>query len=289
MENVHAINTCSWNGPFTQVEQHDAVAALESGKVLVFPALRFRLGTAELGLLTPAILSGAKNVSLEPSGRLKHAAADKENSAMLQSMMQRFAGNAGELATALVPAYRARLERARTSFRPAEIEGRRASVLKDDTRLHVDAFPTTPMRGRRILRLFANLNVGAPRVWNVGEPFAEMADKLLPGLKLPPRGLDWLLAKVGVTKSIRSPYDNLMLALHNRAKRDESYWRTAPRTRIDFPPGTVWMCFTDQVMHAALKGQHALEQTFHVPVEAMVHPELAPLRVLERKTGRALV
>jgi hypothetical protein len=49
------------------------------------------------------------------------------------------------------------------------------------------------------------------------------------------------------------------------------------------------MCFTDQTMHAAMSGQFCLEQTFHLPVEALSYPERSPLRVLERMTGSALV
>jgi hypothetical protein len=32
-----------------------------------------------------------------------------------------------------------------------------------------------------------------------------------------------------------------------------------------------------------------MEQTFHLPVAAMTHPERSPLRVLERLAGHALV
>jgi hypothetical protein len=49
------------------------------------------------------------------------------------------------------------------------------------------------------------------------------------------------------------------------------------------------MCFTDQAMHAALSGQFCLEQTFHLPIEALSHPERSPLKVLERMAGRPLV
>ena len=35
-------------------------------------------------------------------------------------------------------------------------------------------------------------------------------------------------------------------------------------------------------------GRNALEQTFYLPVDAQRHPEMAPLRVLERLTGRRL-
>lgn len=288
MDPIHRITADSWQGPFDEAVCDAAIDALERGKVLLFAKLQFPLLPDEAHLLTPEILAKAKNVSLDPSGRLRHAAVNEHDAMLLKDMMDRFASAGAALLHALFHPYRGRVERARTSFRPAEIEGRRASVLKDDTRLHVDAFPTTPMRGRRILRLFANLNPVKPRVWNLGEPFEAMATKLLPGLKVHPAH-DWLLARVGVTRGERAPYDDLMLGLHNRAKRDDSYRRECPRLRIEFAPDAVWLCFTDQVMHAALKGQYALEQTFHLPVEAMVHQERAPLRVLERLTRRALV
>jgi hypothetical protein len=48
------------------------------------------------------------------------------------------------------------------------------------------------------------------------------------------------------------------------------------------------MVYTDQVLHAALKGEFALEQTFHFDVAQMGEPEQAPIKVLERLTGKAL-
>jgi hypothetical protein len=38
-----------------------------------------------------------------------------------------------------------------------------------------------------------------------------------------------------------------------------------------------------------MSGQFMLEQTFFLPVEAMVQPECAPLGILQRLKGRALV
>ncbi len=80
-----------------------------------------------------------------------------------------------------------------------------------------------------------------------------------------------------------------MLGLHDGAKLDPTYQKEAPQIEFAFPAGTTWMCFTEQAMHAALAGQFALDQTFHLPVEALGHPERSPLKVLERMTGRALV
>ena len=38
-------------------------------------------------------------------------------------------------------------------------------------------------------------------------------------------------------------------------------------------PGTTWICFTDQVLHAAMSGQHLLEQTFVLEPENMLRPK----------------
>jgi hypothetical protein len=38
-----------------------------------------------------------------------------------------------------------------------------------------------------------------------------------------------------------------------------------------------------------MSGQHQLEQTFYLPVSAMIDEARAPLRILERLKGRQLV
>ena len=204
-------------------------------------------------------------------------------------MLGRFAEQAQTLLHGLLPRYAPALERARTSFRPAEIAGRSTAPRKDDTRLHVDAFPTRPQRGRRILRVFANIAPdGAPRDWRVGEPFPDFAAQFLPRVRAGLPGQGWIMQRLGLTKGRRAPYDFLMLGLHDAAKLDGDYQARAPAASLSFPAGTVWLCFTDAVLHAATAGHCALEQTFHLPVAAMAEPERAPLRVLERLAGRPL-
>ena len=282
----------AWHGPFEAALQRRAIEALESGKVLVLPDLPFAIAPAEARLLDPATLGGhGKNVSLDPqTGRLSNTALPAADADALAGMMQRFADAALTLLTDVFPGYAATLERARTSFRPAEIEGRAYSPRRDDRRLHVDAFPTRPMAGRRILRVFCNVAPDeAARDWLVGEPFADYARTLLPRVKAPVPGSAWMLRRLGLTKGRRGRYDHIMLGMHDAGKFDAGYQAQAPRTAVSFAPGTTWICFTDQVVHAALAGHCALEQTFHLPVEAMAHPEKSPLRVLEGMTGRALV
>jgi hypothetical protein len=72
-------------------------------------------------------------------------------------------------------------------------------------------------------------------------------------------------------------------------KADPDYQKSSPQQTMPFPPGSVWICFSDQTSHAAMSGQFMLEQTFFLPVRAMAEPECAPLGILERLTGRALV
>lgn len=281
----------SWAGPFDAALRNEAVEALESGRVLVLPSLPFVVTAQEQDLLSPAILGGKrKNISLDPGSRkVGNTALDEAGNGRLAAMMDRFGTQATALVGALFPGYAPTLERARTSFRPAEIEGRAYSPRHDDRLLHVDAFPTRPMHGRRILRLFSNIAPdGAPRRWRVGEPFGDFAREFQPRLKPAMPGSAALYKLLGLTKDVRSTYDHMMLALHDLGKADSGYQQRAIRAAVEFAAGTTWMCFTDLVLHAALGGHCALEQTFHLPVEAMTHPEWSPLRVLETLTGRRL-
>ena len=161
---------------------------------------------------------------------------------------------------------------------------------KDDTRLHVDAFPSRPNHGERILRVFCNINPhGQDRVWRVGEAFDAMARTLLPRVRPILPGEAVALAALRVTKSPRSEYDHLMLGLHDAAKADRDYQQNSLQREVRFSPGTTWICYSDQVMHAASSGQFMLEQTTHLPLIALYEPQRSPLAVLERITGRSLV
>ena len=281
-----------WSGPFDVEACRRAVAALEAGLVVSLPRLRFELNPVETGFLTDQALDQSrKNISFDPTtGRCHGSGFEGEQLAALTAMLDRFGRQADALVRGLLPGYAPALERGRTSFRPAEIAGRTATPRHDDKRLHVDAFPTRPMRGRRIFRLFSNIAPdGVLRQWRVGEPFADFAAQFLPRLRSMPPGQAWAMELLGLTKGRRSRYDHLMLGLHDAAKLDAAYQQNAPRVALAFPPGATWMCFTDAVLHAALAGRCALEQTFYLPVAAMAEPERSPLRVLERLAGRALV
>jgi hypothetical protein len=288
---LEALPATSWDGPFDPALHQQAVEALEAGKVLVL-ALPFTIHLPERRFLDAASLGATrKNISFDPrSGRLGNAAVPPCERPALAALMQRFADAAASLVRGLLPAYAPTLECARTSFRPIEITGRHYTPRHDDRLLHVDAFPSRPLHGRRILRLFSNVAPdGAARAWEVGEQFPAFARCFLPRVRRPFPGSAWALSAFGLTRGRRSAYDEIMLRLHDAAKSDALYQAVCDKAAVRFPPGTTWLCFTDQVLHAAVAGHCALEQTFHLPIEAMMHPERAPLCVLEYLSGQELV
>ncbi len=280
----------SWTGDFAPDTVSRATAALEGGQVLYFPHLAFRLEEAEQPLLSESVGDGkSKNISFDPArGILRGAAEDVAVSRALHGVLDRFAKQARALVSGALPGYKDHLEWGLTSYRPARVEGRVTSWRKDDTRLHVDAFPSRPTRGRRILRVFANLGESG-RVWHLGEAFEAVAGRFAPAARLPLPGSAWILETLRIVKGRRSAFDHVMIQIHDRMKADQGYQEQAIREQAEFPPGSAWIVFTDQVSHAALSGQFALEQTFFVPITALAKQETAPLRVLEKTLGRGLV
>ncbi len=265
---------------------------LEAGQVLWFPSLAFELSGAERALLDPRLADPkAKNISLRGgTNELRGAAGTADEQALLRSMIQCYRDQAGALVDRLFPHYRGHLKPANTSYRPVAIEGRATSWRKDDTRLHVEAFPSTPSQGLRLLRVFTTLPPhGQPRVWRVGEPFEDFARRHLAHIPRPLPGSAWLMEQLHITKSRRSEYDHLMLQLHDRAKADLDWQRSAPQQLVNFPPGSTWVVFSDQVLHAAMGGQFMMEQTFTLHTDDLLEPATSPLRVLERLASRPLM
>ncbi len=257
---IMQIELDGWSAALPACVPEQVVAALESGDVVFLPRLRFEVLDGERHLFSPAIVGSSKNVAFNPAtGALGGATADEADRRTLAAMIGRFAAGADALVRALCSAYGSQLKQGRTSFRPVEIAGRATSWRKDDTRLHIDAFPSMPVHGDRILRVFTNVNPeGRPRSWRVGERFDGVAARFAPQLRVPAPGVPWLLHAVRITKSQRTAYDALMLQLHDRMKADEAYQKTSPQLAVDFPAGSTWLTFTDQVPHAATAGQYQL-------------------------------
>lgn len=262
-----------------------AITSLETGKVIHFPDYTFQLQPEEQVLLSPAILDKKrKNISYDYAKKRLAGLLATDNSedqlpAIAASFMHRYAEFAKQLIEQTLPQYTKALRWGRTSYRPAEIKGRVRSKRQDDTRVHVDAFPASPVNGLRILRVFCNINPNqGPRVWNTGESFEQVLCRFSPNIPTYSRMRAHLLHLIKATKTLRSPYDHFMLNLHDSMKLDDHYQQTVHKQRIDFQPHSTWIVYTDHVSHAALSGQYLLEQTFYLPVDNMENPELSPLR-----------
>ena len=282
---IVTVDSRDWSSP-----KAGLVPDLEAGRVLFFPELRFELTPDEAKLLRPDVRDEkSRNISLRNDGVLAGASVQGEEQARLAAMIGRFRTQACALIDAIAPAYKPSLRLAPTSYRPMQVESRVQSWRADDRRLHVDAFPSRPNRGERILRVFTNLNPsGEPRVWRVGEAFEDIARRFVPRAKPYVAWQAKVLRALHVTKSLRTEYDHLMLQLHDGMKGDLDYQSTSPQVEMPFPPGSTWVCYSDQTSHAVMSGQFMMEQTLHLPAEAQVDPTASPLAILERQLGHKL-
>jgi len=287
---VYETKEQDWKATFSKAAQEASLHHLEEGFVLLFPHLSFNLTEDETEFLSPHVAGKSKNISYNMWNReIKGTILEKGTSFRLAKLMHRFADSTRHLLSNLFPNYRGSLKQGRTSFRPVEIAGRVTSWRKDDTRLHVDCFFSTPLQGRRILRIFSNVNpLGHPRYWKVGEPFSDLAERFFPKLKASFLGTHTLLHLLRVTKAKRTEYDHYMLQLHDNMKKDLTYQKNVKQDTLALPAGGTWIVYTDQVSHAATAGQFQFEQTFYLPVPAMERPETSPLRILEKMAGRCL-
>lgn len=292
MNILYNMAIASWNAPLSPSEEGSAIQAIEAGQIISLPALAFNLLPNESTFLSAKYAHPkAKNISFNIQlNKLNGALGSEFELNQIKMMLQRYCHTARDFIMRLFPPYKGALIIGRTSFRPVEILGRVSSYRKDDTRLHVDAFPATPNQGQRILRIFTNINPqGQERVWRVGEPFAKVVAQFLPTISRYKPFKSALLKKLKMTKSYRTHYDHLMLQIHDQMKANLTYQKEAEQTEIRFAPGESWIVQTDHVSHAAMSGQHVLEQTFYLPVQAMVNPELAPLSILENVTQSRLI
>lgn len=270
------------------------IAALEAGKVLYFPNFAqhgFAPQKEELALFREDIRDPKiRNISLSTAGDLKGVVGDDATKALMAGMIGRFRAEAEGLLANLVPRYGEHLRRGATSFRPSVVQNRVQSWRADDRRMHVDAFPSRPNYGERLLRVFTNVNLeGEPRVWRVGEPFEDVARRFLPKAKPYSAWQAKVLNALHVTKSLRSEYDHIMLQLHDAMKSDLDYQKNAPQVTFNFPPGCAWVCFSDQTSHAVMAGQYMMEHTLQLSPMHQYDKEASPLAILTRMQGHALV
>jgi hypothetical protein len=268
---------------------------LERGEVVYFPVCPFPLPAGDDRAFLLQQQLGAfkhKNVSFDPaSGRAAgFVRRDDAQAERLTQTLADFARGVTDWLGRALPRYRGGCLPDRVSYRPQEEATRKLRHTARNDLLHVDAFPSRPSQGNRILRVFANLNPSEPRVWATSFPFAALLARYgeaagLPGLR--PRG--WLeqlgeavLGLFRPHRRRRSPYDSFMLRFHDYLKRHDEFQERAPKRLWKFPPGCAWMAMTDTCSHAVLRGRFALEHSYFVSPTVLVLPDESPEALLTR-------
>ncbi|MCS6850561.1 MAG: Kdo hydroxylase family protein [Gemmataceae bacterium] len=266
---------------------------LERGELVLFPSCPFPLpeGSDREFLLRQRLGSGFhKNISYDPvtdvlkGHRYQSAAANRR----LADLMASFSRSVTTWLHQALPRYAQGCDVDRATLRPAEEALRQLRLRARNDLIHIDAFPTRPSHGRRLLRLYVNIHPTDPRVWAT----SLLVDQLLEryagplGLAEPARPWSWrwrerIRQLVGVGQS-RGSYDRIMLQLHNLMKADDEFQERCPKRYWSFPPGSAWLLFADQLSHAVLRGRFALEHSFFVSRDVLRWPEKSPAALVER-------
>lgn len=274
---------------------------LEAGNILFFPKCPFEFPQPELDFLLAQKQTGAsnrKNIAYKPQqDKITNfvKSSDSQHDQLL-NIMRQFSMRSSHFLTHLLNPYSSKWRLDYASFRPFQEKGRQLRTRARNDLLHVDSFPSRPMHGSRILRFFININPAQSRYWTTSDPFGDLAatfgDK---GVSFPKpynaieRVLKQCGQKIGLPVILRSPYDNFMLNLHNYLKENDEFQKNCRKDFWEFPPGSCWAVYTDQVSHAATAGQYALEQTIIIPKNALIHPAQSPVGILEKLTGQPMI
>jgi hypothetical protein len=268
---------------------------LERGEVLYFPACPFPLPEEDRRFLLSQRMGGRahKNIGYDPAtGKVSgFSRRSPEQVHCLGDVLAAFSKTATAWLAAFLPRYAAGWQLDRVSFRPEEEATRKLRLTARNDLLHVDAFPSRPSHGARILRLFVNVNPVAPRVWITSDTFPKLLARYAARIGLPGRARGLLgrlgrgvLGLLGLRRR-RSAYDAFMLRLHNAMKADADFQRECAKREWHFPPGSLWLALTDTASHAVLRGRYALEHSYFLSPRTLALPEESPPALLQRACG----
>jgi hypothetical protein len=267
---------------------------LERGELVTLPSASFSLpqGDDRALLFELRTASLSKNISYDPATRhvSGFAVQGRSQTEPLARIFATLSSAITDWLAALLPAYRTGWVPDRATFRSEEEATRRLRLTARNDLLHIDAFPTRPSLGRRILRVFVNINPNEPRVWVTSEPFAKLLERYGEEAGLPGRQRGGWLGQLGEGvrgllqpgRSRRSAYDLFMLRFHDFLKQNDEFQERGAKHLWSFAPGAVWLAMTDACSHAVLRGRFALEHSYFVPPHVLALPDESPASLLER-------
>ena len=271
---------------------------LERGEVIYLAECPFALPQGDnREFLFAQTLGGRihKNISYDPTtgkvGGYTKQSAEQAN--RLRQLLAGFAASATNWLKTQVPNYAAHWQLDRVSYRPAEEATRVLRLKARNDLLHVDAFPSRPTHGWRILRLFANINWTDPRVWVTSDPFGKLLERFAEQVGLPVsseptignRLKHGLLRLFRPKRRQRTVYDSFMLKFHDYLKANEEFQERGPKRFWSFAPGSAWLALTDTCSHAVLRGRYALEHSYFIDPRSLALPAKSPAALLEKMCG----
>jgi hypothetical protein len=287
---------------WTDSPGREIAESLERGAVVHYATCPFGLpNNPDLQFLLTQRLAGRahKNVGYDPrigkvTGYAREGTGQKER---LQAIFAGFSADVTRWAAATLPHYARHWRLDRVSYRPEEEATRKLRRSARNDLLHVDAFPSRPTNGWRILRIFVNLNPTADRVWVTSYPFAELLSRygreaVLPGAESATwsrRIAERLLSLLRPGHAHRSAYDAFMLRFHNWLKASDEFQKNTPKRTWHFQPGSAWMVITDTASHAVLGGRFALEHSYFLSPQSLALPDESPAALLSRACGMETV
>ena len=276
---------------------------LECGEILLVSDSSSLVCEADRNVLTQVSPSDVahKNVSYDPATGRVRGLRGGHQSDDIRAALQRYNEQVVKFCAGLLAPYGRSWRIDLSSFRSLDESGRILIGHQRNDLLHIDAFPSRPTNGARILRFFTNIHPSRARVWITSETLETLAEHSTRISEICGEVLHssfaWrhaLRILASAARAVRinvpdySPYDRFMLRLHDTLKADADYQKNCAKTRCEFAPNSSWLVFSDAVPHAVLEGQFALEQTFLVPRNALLLPDRAPAAIAERLAGRRM-
>jgi len=270
-----------------------ATGALETGAVLFLPRLAFEIRADERLLFSPSIAT-AKNVSFDSwSGRVVGAQIGGLGEGGRPAFEECCSGSATarprwlEHSCPII----ARDSSARgTSYRPVEIAGRATSWRQDDTLLHIDSFPATPvMAGGSCVCSPTSIPTAALGSGGVGESLRRSCAAICATVA-PADGRK--AAVLPAAPDHEEPPLGVRCADAAASRRDEGdavYQAEASQTSIDFHQAR-----RDRLYRCGQPRRDggvsiSSSRRFCCPWKAWASPNARRLRILERLKGRRLV